>query len=225
MAIHSKHSDLELRKNANALLRSAGYRVIDPLEEAPYGGLNKSFTIWMRRDLIICSLAKIESEDGMCENDYAQALEGEKKYIMGCDIPDDKKIISDLPHFEQRLNAVWRFRRENSVKLAKQLKLFKSKQFAVHTGTHAIWQSTYVMTKFGRFFQRMPRPLQSSLIAIFLVQQRFAVAATRFKWVAGVVSFTTLAIKVWHSGLIGTGWIAFSAALGLFMGAVAAAWK
>ena len=37
MAIHSKHTDPEMRKLANAMLRAAGYQVADPLEDTPYG--------------------------------------------------------------------------------------------------------------------------------------------------------------------------------------------
>jgi len=37
MAICSKHTDPELRASANAMLRVAGYQVVDPLEETPFG--------------------------------------------------------------------------------------------------------------------------------------------------------------------------------------------
>ncbi|MES2877509.1 MAG: hypothetical protein V4713_03735 [Pseudomonadota bacterium] len=37
MAICSKHTDPELRASANAMLRAAGYQVVDPLEETPVG--------------------------------------------------------------------------------------------------------------------------------------------------------------------------------------------
>lgn len=49
MAIHSKHTDPELRKLANAMLRAAGYQVADPLEDTPYGSWMTSSYVYQMK--------------------------------------------------------------------------------------------------------------------------------------------------------------------------------
>lgn len=128
-------------------------------------------------------------------------------------------------HHEQEIAKKWRFRRDNSIKLAFELKTLKVAQYPVSVHGNNFYTSCYEVTKFGRIFRKLPNVLKASIIATCMTIGRVSELATRFKWITGIASFGILAIKVWHSGMISNWWIAASAATGLAIGFLSTLWR
>ncbi|MFA8393209.1 hypothetical protein [Burkholderia ubonensis] len=126
---------------------------------------------------------------------------------------------------DQEIAVAWRHRRETSINLAIKMKLFKSSQFQMSVGDNNFYSSRYTATHFGITFRKSPAPIQAALISIFLGVNRASKIATRFKWITGFASFAALAVKVWHSGLISSWWIALSAVIGLAIGVLTSLWR
>lgn len=176
----------------------------------------------MRRHLIACSIDLIERGVGLTEHHHPR-LNSEANRIMGCEVLFDCNSPMEMKasHYEQNIARNWRFRLNKSIELAFKLKILKVAQYPVSFHGSNFYTSVYEVTKFGRKFRKLPSVLQTSLIASSMVIGRVSEVATRFKWVAGIASFGILAIKVWHSGLISSWWIAVSAATGLVIGFLA----
>lgn len=188
--------------------------------------VNQKFKIWMRRHLIVSSIDLIEHGDGLTENHHSR-LNTEAKHIMGCEVLFDCDSPLDMKgsHDEQAIARHWRSRLNNSIELALKLKILKASHIPVSDCGRNFHISIYTVTKFGRLFRKSPIPLQASLIACSMAITRVSAAATRFKWITGLVSFGMLAAKVWHSGLISSWWIAGSAVTGLMVGFLATLWR
>lgn len=186
----------------------------------------REFTISMRTHLINRSIDLVNSSSGMTKH-YHSRLNDEAPFIMGSEVLFDCHSLMDMKgsFHEQEIAAAWRYRRENSIELALKMKLFESVLYQESIDDKNFYLSRYQTTQFGRFFRRMPSLVQTAFIAVFVAAIRISEFSTRFKWVTGIVSFIALAIKVWHSGLINNGWIAFSAVIGLFFGFLATLWR
>ncbi|HDR9180462.1 TPA: hypothetical protein ACK3Q6_003133 [Burkholderia cepacia] len=105
------------------------------------------------------------------------------------------------------------------------MKLLKSTQFQVSMDGNNFYSSKYLTTRLGVIFRKSPRVIQITLISIFLGANRISEIVTRFKWITGFASFAALAVKVWHSGLISSWWIALSAVIGLAVGFLTSIWR
>ncbi|WP_347929196.1 hypothetical protein [Pseudomonas helvetica] len=188
--------------------------------------VNRNFKIWMKRHLIACSIDLIERGVGLTKHHHSR-LNSEANRIMGCEVlfDCDSPMGAKASHYEQDIARNWRFRLEKSIELAFKLKLLKSVIYPVNLYGDNTYFSRYEVTKPGRIFRKLPYALQASLIATFMAIGRASEVATRFKWVTGIASFGMLAIKVWHSGLISSWWIAASAATGLALGFLATLWR
>ncbi|KWS77153.1 hypothetical protein AL051_08050 [Pseudomonas amygdali pv. dendropanacis] len=187
--------------------------------------VNRKFKIWMRRHLIVASIDLIEHGAGLTEHHHSR-LNSEANRIMGCEVLFDCDSPMDMKgsHYEQDIARNWRFRRNNSIELAFKLKILKIAHHPVNAHGRNFYVSSYEITKFGKRFRKLPDAIQTSLIACSMALGRVSEVATRFKWVTGIASFGMLAIKVWHSGLISSWWIAASAATGLAVGFLATLW-
>lgn len=176
----------------------------------------------MRRHLINRSIDLTNSENGLTKHHHDR-LNGDSLFIIGIDVLFDCDSPLDMKGSfqEQKIAAAWRYRREDSIRLALKMKLFESILYPTSLYDRNFYLSEYKVTRFGAIFRRMPAFFQSTLIMAFVAAIRISDAATRFKWVTGLVSFAVLAIKVWHSGLINNWWIALSAAIGLVVGFLA----
>jgi len=188
--------------------------------------VNPEFPIWMRRHLIACSIDMIEHGDGLTEHHHSR-LNSEAHRIMGCEVlfDCDSPMEMKASHHEQEIAKKWRFRRDNSIKLAFELKTLKVAQYPVSVHGNNFYTSCYEVTKFGKIFRKLPNVLQASIIATCMTIGRVSELATRFKWITGIASFGILAIKVWHSGMISNWWIAASAATGLAIGFLSTLWR
>jgi hypothetical protein len=188
--------------------------------------VNRKFKIWMRRHLISACIDLIARGAGLTEFHHSR-LDSEAHRIMGCEVlfDCDSPMEMKSSHYEQDIARNWRFRRNNSIKLAFKLKILKVAHHPVSDHGRNFYVSSYEVTSFGRIFRKLPNAIQTSLIACSMAFGRVSEVATRFKWVAGIASFSMLAIKVWHSGLISDWWIAASAATGLLVGFLATLWR
>lgn len=151
---------------------------------------------------------------------YSQRLSNETLEVIGIDVPD-----KPVTHWEQEISQVFYTRLKISVGLAVQLKMIKAKQIPVSIDKSDFWTSIYVTTKFGLFFRRIPSFFQTIILFIVTSALRLADTANRFKWLAGVISFATLSLKVWHSGLIDKIWIGISAFIGLAVALLLSLWR
>lgn len=176
----------------------------------------------MRRHLINKSIDLVSSAKGWTKLHHSD-LDSEAAHIMECEVNIDCDSPMKLSgsHMDQKIAAEWRARREESIGLAIRMKLFKEASFPVSAHRKNFYQSGYELTKFGIFYKKSPKFLQTIIVGLYLWVGRISKFATRFKWVTGVVSFAALALKVWHSGLISNWWIGLSALIGLVVGLLA----
>jgi hypothetical protein len=182
---------------------------------------NKKFTVGMRRQIIVQCLHLIASDDGLTRYRH-DVLNSEAAVVMGCDVLLDYDPTNTVASpREQWIASEWRRRREEAIGLGKRMRLFKSMQFMVRMPEATFPTSRYVTTRFGRLFRGLPTFLQCVLIAMVCAFGRISKAATRFRWIASIVSFVMLAGKILHSGAISTAWIALSLVVGLAIASVA----
>ncbi|WP_122285573.1 hypothetical protein [Pseudomonas syringae group genomosp. 3] len=188
--------------------------------------VNREFKVWMRRHLIAASIDLIERGVGLTKYHHSR-LNSEANRIMGCEVLFDCDSPMEMKgsHYEQDIARNWRFRLNNSIELSFKLKILKIAHHPVSAYGRNFYVSSYEVTKFGRIFRKLPNAIQTSLLACSMAFGRVSEVATRFKWVTGIASFGMLAIKVWHSGLISSWWIAASAATGLLVGFLATLWR
>ena len=188
--------------------------------------VNCKYIIWMRRHLIACSIDLIEHGVGLTEHHHSR-LNSEANRIMGCNVlfGCDSPLEMKASHYDQQIAKAWTFRLNKSIELAFKLKILKITHHPTSFHGSNFYTSLYEVTTFGKIFRKLPSILQTSLIATSIVIGRVSEVATHFKWVAGIASFGMLAIKVWHSGLISSWWIAASAATGLVVGFLATLWR
>ena len=172
--------------------------------------MKKNFTIEIRRYLIN-RFIDIAMEQKLTKYNYAQRLQSDKFEIMGCD-PLDNPVT----HFEKQVVQACSFRIKTSLELAITLKVIKDELHPVVLYGDHTWMHLYGVTRFGRFYRKSPKLLQSCIIALTLQSQKLIKTTTKYKWLAGLVSFFMLAAKVWQSGAIDKAWIGISASSGLF---------
>lgn len=153
-------------------------------------------------------------------HNYSHRLRDEKLEVMGIDVPDEP-----VTHWEQEISQAFYSRLKNSVNLAVQLKMIKAKQIQMRIEESHFWTSIYVTTKFGLFFRRIPSVFQNMILLVATSVLRLSNTINRFKWLAGVISFVTLSLKVWHSGLIDKIWIGISAFIGLAVTLLLSLWR
>lgn len=97
--------------------------------------LRKKFTIEMRRDLISKSIARIEFGGGMTQHKHF-VLDTEASFTMGCDVQMDADSIMNMTGSlrDQQIVTAWRFRRNESIKLAVRMGFIRSEQFVMQMG-------------------------------------------------------------------------------------------
>jgi hypothetical protein len=177
------------------------------------------FSLAIKRYLVNRVINETDAER-LSPHNFYQRLSGEKLEVMGTDVPNEP-----VTHRDQVIAQTFRFRLKESVDLAITLKMIKSQQREISiAGTHS-WTSVYVTTRFGRLFRRMPSFFQTLLLFIAVSALSLAGTVNRFKWLTGVISFATLSIKVWHSGVIDKAWIGISALAGLAVPFLLSLWR
>lgn len=181
--------------------------------------MKNKFTIEIRRYLINRIIDETIDER-LTEHNYFTRLESDKAEIMGCE-----PLENPVTHFEKQVVQACSFRMKESLELSIALKLIKDEihPLVVH-GSH-IWVHQYGITKFGRFFRRLPAFIQKFIILLTVSSQRLIKTTTKYKWLAGFMSFVTLAVKVWQSGAIDKVWIGISALSGLLIVSLLSFWR
>ncbi|AWA34274.1 TPA: hypothetical protein MH691_02175 [Klebsiella pneumoniae] len=173
------------------------------------GTMKENFTIEIRRYLIN-RFIDIAIEQKLSKLNYATRLENDKFEIMGCE-PLDNPVT----HFEKQVVQACSYRIKASLELAITLKVIKDEIHPVVLFGDHTWMQLYGVTRFGRLYRKLPRLLQTCIIGLTLKSQQLIKTTTKYKWLAGLVSFFMLAAKVWQSGAIDKAWIGISAASGL----------
>lgn len=171
--------------------------------------MKNKFTLAIKRYLVNRVIDETVAER-LSPHNASQKLSSEKFEVMGIDFPNEP-----VTHWEQDIAAVFSFRLKASVELAVRLKMIRPQQIKIEIAGRFTRTSVFVTTRFGRLFRRMPSFCQIALLFIAVSSQRLVGIVNRFKWLTGVISFATLSIKVWHSGVIDKAWIGISALVGL----------
>lgn len=181
----------------------------------------------MRRHLINRCIDLIESGEGLTKHHHSR-LDSEATQIMGREVLfdcDSPMAPNGASFMQQNVASCWRHRRERSVELGFKMKLFAERFIPRSESGHNFHTSCYATTRFGLWFRKLPAFAQATVIAFYLTEERVSKFATRFKWVTGIASFGALAIKVWHSDLISSWWIAISAGIGLAIAFLVSFWN
>lgn len=171
--------------------------------------MKDKFTIEIRRHLLNRIIDET-IDKRLNKYNYFKRLESDKAEIMGCEPPENP-----VTHFEKQVVQACSFRMEASLELSLALKLIKDEIHPVVFHSNHEWIHLYGVTRFGRIYRRLPKPLQTCIIGLTLKGQKLIKTTTKYKWLAGLVSFFMLAAKVWQSGAIDKAWIGISAASGL----------
>ncbi|MDG9922420.1 MULTISPECIES: hypothetical protein [unclassified Pseudomonas] len=157
---------------------------------------------------------------------YTSRLRPDSKAIIGAELIEEPRT-----HYEQEISAAFSARCRIAFELTQTLKLIQNetiRAFApsnIPGGGDAIWISRCVTTKAGRIYRRMPKFIQGLALSLTLLSQKFSNVLSRYKWLTGLISFTVLSAKVWHSGLIDKVWIGISAVTGLAVVFLLSLWR
>lgn len=181
--------------------------------------MKNKFTLAIKRYLVSRIIDETAAQR-LSRHNFAQRLSGEALEVMGIDVPDER-----VTHRDKAIAGTFQFRLEAAVTLAVKLRMVRSEKIAISTAGNNCWTSMYVTTRFGRLFRRMPSFWQTVLLFIAVSAPNLVGTVNRFKWLTGVVSFATLSIKVWHSGVIDKAWIGISAFAGLAASLLLALWR
>lgn len=171
--------------------------------------MKDKFTIEIRRYLINRIIDET-IDKRLTKHNYFIRLESDKAEIMGCE-----PLENPVTHFEKQVVQACSFRMKESLELSLALKLIKDEIHPVVLHDHHEWIHLFGVTRIGRVYRRLPKPLQTCIIGLTLKSQKLVKTTTKYKWLAGLVSFFMLAAKVWQSGAIDKAWIGISAASGL----------
>lgn len=167
------------------------------------------FTTSIKRDLLK-KVVNFAVNNNITKYNFYERLSDEKLNLVGEEFPSEPKT-----HHEQYVSSLFSRRIENIHELAKSLKLINESIVPTSIGNEQIFISIYTATKFGILFNRLPAYIQWSIVSVFCSMQKLTKTTTKYKWVFGLISFLTLAFKVWHSGAIEKGWILISALVGV----------
>lgn len=181
--------------------------------------MTEKFTIAIRRFIINKMIDETE-EQRLTKHNYSLRMKDSQPEIMGISLPEEAKS-----HYEQKVKQEYILRVNNSLNLAKKLKLIKDIIVPSTVGGHDIFVHLYITTRRGRFYRRLPFLVQSAVIYTSLFLNKFIITTTKYKWLFGIVSFATLSAKVWNSGVIDKAWIGISALCGLLIVGLLSIWS
>ena len=181
--------------------------------------MKEKFTIEIRRYLLNRIIDETV-EERLTKHNYFLRLESDKAEIMG-----REPLKNPVTHLEQQVVQVCTFRMKSSLELSLALKLIKDEYHPIVAHGEHMWVHLYGLTRFGRIFRRLPAFLQKFIIVLAVSSQRLSKTTTKYKWIAGFMSFATLAAKVWQSGAIDKAWIAISAFTGLLIVSLLSLWE
>lgn len=171
--------------------------------------MKEKFTMEIRRYLINRIIDET-IDNRLNKHNYFIRLESDKLEIMGCE-PLEKPVT----HLEKQVVQACSFRMKASLDLSLTLKLIKDEIHPVVFHGNHDWIHSFGVTRFGRLYRKLPKSLQICIIGLTLKGQKLIKTTTKYKWLAGLISFFMLAAKVWQSGAIDKAWIGISAASGL----------
>lgn len=120
--------------------------------------MSSKFSIWMRRHLINRCIELTYSTEGLSKHHHSR-LNSEADYIMGCEVSLDcdspiKGMVASLE--KQEIAAVWRRRRECSLKLALKMRLLSSVYRPTSMAGKNFFVHAYSVTRLGCVYYKAP---------------------------------------------------------------------